>query len=578
MNTIKKIVLLGAGVFLFGAVIAAPYAHALAGPVTAQFQANHATQIADGGTATGATVFLDVTIPADNDSQTQNAQCPLPLRPVVTETDNFDDYTVTGIEIKPLATPFNGTGVVAGTASTNAAGDTVVSFPEPTLALNGSYHWQAYYSHVTGSLQILCLGAPRDFRHTTTGTTAPLTFVFTPAPPPSATITVASRNSVRATTPVASSWDFSTPKDPCLLQGCTNISSATYDNVILGKYQIVPGQAPAHYAFNSIERMPIATNYDKSSLVGSLLSFGKDLLGSVANAVTECGLVGGIPTTCTIPVPAITLSAPGQTANFIILWDPIAAMTLNPATVALTSATPSQTIAISNTGAPGSSLTWATSIAPVSATWLTVTPASDAAGVAQGASEPVVFLANTASLAPGPYTATVKFSAVSNPTGDFLAVQTVTVNLVVTPPATVCGNGPPAEVGEQCDNGPANGVCPATCSSSCTTQVCPPQPSCSFIASPLSIVVPEKSNLIYSCVHVTTCNMLGGQFGGSPGQALSVTGNVASGTLPVAPTKDTKYTLNCYGELPPPGSNTNYQQNVNVNVTVKAPGRIETNP
>jgi len=58
-----------------------------------------------------------------------------------------------------------------------------------------------------------------------------------------------------------------------------------------------------------------------------------------------------------------------------------------------------------------------------------------------------------------------------------LAGNTGTVPLLPPPPPTtpVCGNAV-VETGESCDLGAANGLCPATCSSSCTSNICSVSP------------------------------------------------------------------------------------------------------
>jgi hypothetical protein len=64
--------------------------------------------------------------------------------------------------------------------------------------------------------------------------------------------------------------------------------------------------------------------------------------------------------------------------------------------------------------------------------------------------------------------------------------------------------------------------------------VCSP----SLTASPASIVVPNSSNLSYSCSHVTACQLSGGQFGSRYDAA-------ASDNISVTPSSTTTYTLTC---------------------------------
>ncbi len=60
---------------------------------------------------------------------------------------------------------------------------------------------------------------------------------------------------------------------------------------------------------------------------------------------------------------------------------------------------------------------------------------------------------------------------------------------------SLCGNGV-IDGGEQCDNGAANGMCPATCSTSCTTNSCVAA-DFTLTADPATIVV-DASHFIYS--------------------------------------------------------------------------------
>jgi len=451
-----------------------------------------------------------------------------------------------------------------------------------TGAFSSAVTWTASRGTITAGGILTAPGTAGSVTVTATSVQTPAvkgtaTVTVTAAAAPG-TITVASRNSVSQTTPVSASWDFSAISDPCVITSnpCANVSNATYNSITAGTYKILPslGSAGTHYAFNSVQENIIAQN-KKTGVLENLFAFGNDLLIPTAHAFSfpSCN-----PDTQTVSGALGTCGQPAFTASFIILWDPIPGMSVTP-TLSLTDTSPSKNISVSNIGSPGSSLKWTNPVITYGngGGWLSVSPTSDATGIPGGSSDTVTVTANPASLAPGTtYTATITFNAGLSIPAAVPASDSVSVQFTSAVAPAVCGDGV-VTAPETCDNGAANGVCPASCSTSCTSQACPPPPSCSFNADPSRIVLPEQSNLIYSCVHVTTCNLLGGQFGGSPGRVLTVTANTANGSIPVSPTKDTQYTLQCYGELPPPGSNLNYRQNVDVNVDVAGPTIHETN-
>jgi hypothetical protein len=104
-----------------------------------------------------------------------------------------------------------------------------------------------------------------------------------------------------------------------------------------------------------------------------------------------------------------------------------------------------------------------------------------------------------------------------------------------------------------------------------TTPPIPP-PVCSFTNNPSRIVVPESSHLYYSCQHVTTCNISGGQFGNYPGVLVPVNSNLntASGTQMVQPSMSTFYELDCAET----DNGANYKDELQVDVIVDTPGVI----
>ena len=72
------------------------------------------------------------------------------------------------------------------------------------------------------------------------------------------------------------------------------------------------------------------------------------------------------------------LVAPSE-LHFSILWDPDAALSVNSNSVSVTDANPTGSFSISNTGTPGSTLTWNATATNYSANsngfnWLTISP------------------------------------------------------------------------------------------------------------------------------------------------------------------------------------------------------------
>jgi hypothetical protein len=115
----------------------------------------------------------------------------------------------------------------------------------------------------------------------------------------------------------------------------------------------------------------------------------------------------------------------------------------------------------------------------------------------------------------------------------------------------------------------------------CTPGVNCPVCSTALIASPSSIVVPESSNLSYSCSNVTECQLVNDGTGqilqdiGS-GSSSTITINTTANPYAVSPTAPTAYTLTCV--------NSNYTPNANnpskgsATVTVNGSSYCETDP
>jgi hypothetical protein len=235
--------------------------------------------------------------------------------------------------------------------------------------------------------------------------------VTVPAP---GTINVTSEDSQIASVLVPAKWDLldgAAYRDACAVIGAVcQGTQQTYMNQPVGLATIPvatvsllnPGTAP-QYAFGGMKLTPASLK--SAGFIGSMLSLVKNVFESTADAAV------------TIVPPQATLNSSG-TIGFTILWDPIASIAVTPGTLTLNSPTGVSVTGqatVTNTGAPGSNLTWT---AAPSAAWLSVSPAANASGIKNGASgnasQSVTVTANPSGLTAGTtYTGTITFTGVS---------------------------------------------------------------------------------------------------------------------------------------------------------------------
>lgn len=315
---------------------------------------------------------------------------------------------------------------------------------------------------------------------------------------------------------------------------------------------LLNGSSP--YALKSIQLAPIAQK--QGGLINTMLSLTKSVFGSTAEAFT-------IPPANPL---AQTLS-PGSTAAFVILWNPIANIAVSPAAMPLTAAaggTASGQVQVSNTGAPGSTLTWSSSIAYTNGSgWLSVSPASDATGLTNGASgnasENATITANAAGLAVGTYTGTVTFTGDSTvwPSPGPL-VNTVTVTFTVT---GIGGSG------YDC----ANNACSSVGSGAQYGSVASCDAACGFSGSVSGMTVSCNPSSIYTNGTSTCTATVDGSGGYSSGviwsatagtidQSGNYTGPGTTGTVTVTATSEQDPTQSGQTEItvntaPPPTCN-----------------------
>jgi hypothetical protein len=413
---------------------------------------------------------------------------------------------------------------------------------------------------------------------------------------------------------IPSSWNFvgPLPGGACESATCTG-SQQTYTGQPLGTYTFLPvaNSAGPLYVFRSMERAPIAERAIPAA--NPILSFLNNIFASVAKAFS---IPSSTPLTQTL-----TASGLSNTANFIVLWDPVAQLGVSPASVPVTNASPTGTITVSNPGAKGSVLNWSASAPSYSGGppgWLTM-PSSGS--VTAGSSQNITAAANTgiipkgACTAASPCTATVTFSGTSSPNGYNLTqtpsvVITLTMSgggtvaIGITPaPPTVVAAGVPVQVSctggfglytwsstgpatfssNTSVNGASTTVKYASPSSPTYTVTCTDKlggsastditvvPDCTITPTQPLIVPPQSTQLNWSCEPNTavSCTING----------TSVCGTVATcnagGGVSVSPATNTIYTLSCAANNGIPGS---FIPAAHTTVSVQGPGVHETNP
>ena len=454
--------------------------------------------------------------------------------------------------------------------------------------------------------------------------TCKVTVVGSASPTNNGTVTVSSTNAVTGGS-VTSSWDLVGPT--------TTYSYATqyatsavytglptqYNTIPLVPYTVSPVQNSAGplYTLRTVNEETVAENA-KGNLLGHLFSISENALTSIAYAQIVCD-PSNYPCSGGNSTPTQSLTPTSTTANFIILWDPIAAINVSSTPSGMLQlSTPSNTsgqISITNSGAQGSTLNNLTyTISPSSASsWLSISSLSGIS-LGQGNSANVTITGSSTS-APSSCssgcTATVTFSANSLPTNDTVTPVPLNVTFTVTPSTpsaptsslsiTVNSTQPTAEgvpvqvtasggtgsytwstpSGTPTGSGstiqivyPKQGSYPVTCTDSdgnSTTTTVLITTACTLSASPASVVPPEASTLTWSCAPQTAASCsINGQ---------SVCNSVSScntgGTLSESPTQNATYALLCTANngITPPSTMSSI-----VTVTVQGPGVHEVNP
>lgn len=388
------------------------------------------------------------------------------------------------------------------------------------------------------------------------------------------TINVSSTNAATAD-PISASWWVS---------GLTTVSTtgqtaATYSNLpttdptgLPVPYIINPisGSAGSLFSFGGIQKENIAEAKSTNVITRAFSSIANSLT-SVALADDTCdpndytfdassgqyicqgGDVNSLP----------LLPAYGNNANFIILWDPIATVSVTPSSVQLINPSQlSQQVQIQNSGASGSVLNWT---ANTTSTWISLS-ATSGTGVPSGGSSPLTLTADPSGLANGT-TGVVSIQGTSENCTAPIAKQcdsSASTSVTFTIGSTNPGGASSTNPGGATSTNPGGSTSTNPGSSTSTSQS--GMPSCALTATPSSITPGQSSKLSYSCENVSSCHISGGQFGSYA--TVPVSGGTASGSTSVSPSANTIYSLSC----------DNGVASATAQVTVSNPGLNETNP
>lgn len=203
---------------------------------------------------------------------------------------------------------------------------------------------------------------------------------------PSTSLNVVSENASSSTTLVPTAWKISSPSGNLCGANSSSCSgtSGSYPVTATGTYEVTPtSTSPENYALKGVV---VGSNIAVShpSIPGGLFAIANNLFGGVAKAEGLCSWVGSPASSCPAAAGggALTFTDLTKPGNVIILWNPEGNMLITPQTLSLDSkGSPSKTVTITNTGAPGSELDWN---AVTTSTWLSFSSASASKGKGQG--------------------------------------------------------------------------------------------------------------------------------------------------------------------------------------------------
>lgn len=405
---------------------------------------------------------------------------------------------------------------------------------------------------------------------------------------------------------VNSSWWFSVATtSPSVAQTCSVSTPCTGKTAY---YSNQPAANPAvNYTINPLAATdpagPFALNSVRANVSVRPETFLNKALSLVRGWFVSVARAFGFPVTN----PQSQGLAPASlVANFVILWDPAAGLSVSPSPISFDSTNLNGSVTVTNNGAPGSSLTWdAPVVTYVSGSgWISsISPSGGGVltnGAAGYASTPVAITVDPTGLPPATYQATIRFSGTSS-AGSNPADQIVNVsfNIISAGPPTVtitsptpAASGVPVQVACNGGNGtytwsatgPANlssgigtpinvwydatGTYEIACTSGgsvATTSIQITNP-CTITASLPAIVPPQQSVITWSC---------------APGTALANSCSISNigaglptnGSQTVAPSNNTTYALSCTANNAPGPA---YQMTAQTIVTVQGPGRTET--
>lgn len=407
----------------------------------------------------------------------------------------------------------------------------LTSLTSPNTQRTYSETWQLYSGDLPGNF----------------GTAFQKSILVSGPPAPSGTINVWSKNFANGDA-VTASWNMFGPTT----FNSSNLTKDTYKSVPPGTWSGAPLTPSGQFALHGIENVSsLAVNG------GGLWNGAEWLIGTARAYDRGCSAVNAMPTItyfssnpCTGAM-AQSIVSNGDVINFVILWDPVATISVDKTSWspsgAGTSAATTQ-VTVSNGGASGSTLTGvAAAVTSAGTPWLTVTsPASclNAGGVAvngcsdtSGAST-VTVTANPTGLLPGTYPGTIDFTSSGSQPNDKGGSSVITLNVnfnvgnagaptvtIVSPVPTAEGvnlkascSGGTGSAYRWTSTGPANfkgtngpnttvsystqGTYQLTCTDSANNSGSASvtiTPDCSISANPNAVSPSEQSTISWSC-------------------------------------------------------------------------------
>ncbi len=313
----------------------------------------------------------------------------------------------------------------SGSATVNPGDQLNLSVTNACKASGGPAPFGGGRISITGLNATYCYTA-------TSGLTGGITYHPDPTTPgqcdgpatPTGTVSVVSENS-QNNQPTPSSWFFTAAPSGATVPTSTSDADSGVSKTYLSQ--------PAQLHTYGIQ--PISSSFPPNFSVRDVSEYKYVAESNSWLSVAIADSVGGGQTQ--------DLSTGGDIL-FDIDLDPIAALSVNPTTqVVLSASSPTSVVTVTNSGAPSSTLGWTESISYASGTgWLAIGPSSGGS-IDSGQSSALTFSASAGSMSPGTYAATVTFSGTSSPTLPPVPLSfSVPVTFTIPPPGLSCTVSP----------------------------------------------------------------------------------------------------------------------------------------